>query len=389
MACPCKGKFKAIEVPSHISFAQAEGLLMVFPGEERLIQKVFMESPTPSHPPLTTDQKCTYSDAGLTPEAKHVMSPPQAPSQEPVAKLAPTPPPPPPVDIVEDTKLPKLFGSISVEEFKNMIGEYCSMFTIMDSVSQNKEAFNFVLPGTDMVLGPWFALRLEGLIPRFKKEKSILPPPHTPADVVTSPEVDKSAPSSELAKVKPAPPPKKEMKGAPGKPVTALHFPLPLPSSQWAPASKDAPPVSVTKHMWHKQGKHTTHGPLCHGIHLMPPMESGISATSFTPAVIDSLNKHIGEDLHGDLCLTLAHVALWGILLQSTHTPTSQEISFMLKHIQKIFPSQNGNHIAQTQISLTSYLKVINVHAIGSNCKMWCKETAELFKQRLKLSPTG
>jgi hypothetical protein len=58
MAHPYKEKSKAIEVPPHVSFSQAEALLTVFPGEERLIQEVLMEPPLPSpHPPLTTGQK--------------------------------------------------------------------------------------------------------------------------------------------------------------------------------------------------------------------------------------------------------------------------------------------------------------------------------------------
>jgi hypothetical protein len=41
------------------------------------------------------------------------------------------------------------------------------------------------------------------------------------------------------------------------------------------------------------------------------------------------------------------------------------------------------------QVSSTSYLKVLNVHAVGSDRKTWCQETQELFRQGLKLSPAG
>jgi hypothetical protein len=41
------------------------------------------------------------------------------------------------------------------------------------------------------------------------------------------------------------------------------------------------------------------------------------------------------------------------------------------------------------QVSLTFYLKVLDIHTIGNNCKMWSQETAELFKKGLKLSPAG
>jgi hypothetical protein len=147
--------------------------------------------------------------------------------------------------MVEDVKLPELFGRISVNKFKSVL---------MSDISQDKEAFNFVLPGTTYVLGPWFALKLEELISKFKKEESapLLPASPIPADVVTLPEVNKSAPLSEPKKAKSAPPPKKGTKGAPGKPVAVPHPPPPLPSSQWVLASKDAPPVSVAKCMWCK-----------------------------------------------------------------------------------------------------------------------------------------
>jgi hypothetical protein len=85
----------------------------------------------------------------------------------------------------------------------------------------------------------------------------------------------------------------------------------------------------------------------------------------------------------------LVHVAPQGIFLQSTHNPTPQEISFVLKHVRKIFSSQDSKHIAEMQVSSTSYLKVLDVHAIGNDHKTWSQETTELFKEGLKLSPAG
>jgi hypothetical protein len=35
------------------------------------------------------------------------------------------------------------------------------------------------------------------------------------------------------------------------------------------------------------------------------------------------------------------------------------------------------------------YLEVLDVHAIGNNCKTWSQETTELFKEELKLSLAG
>jgi hypothetical protein len=150
----CKGKSKAIEVPPHVSFSQAEVLLAAFPGEERLIQEVLMEPPSPSPcPPSTSGQKHTHSDAGLTPEAKHVLSPPQAPHQEPVVK---SPPPPSPclVDIVEDVKMPEIFSDASTEDFKLFLDKVIKIFRVIGNVSQDQEASTFLVLGTTVMLTP-------------------------------------------------------------------------------------------------------------------------------------------------------------------------------------------------------------------------------------------
>jgi hypothetical protein len=83
------------------------------------------------------------------------------------------------------------------------------------------------------------------------------------------------------------------------------------------------------------------------------------------------------------------HIAPRGIFLQSMCTPTPQEILFMLKHVRKIFPSQDGKHIAENQATSMLYLKVLDIHAIGNDCKTWSQETAKLFKEGLKLSLAG
>jgi hypothetical protein len=248
MAPHCKGKSKAIEVPPHISFSQVEALHEVFPGEEQAIQEVLMADslPTP-RPSSTTGQKCSQSNAGLTPDAKHVLPLP-TPSQEPVA-LPSLPPPSPPKAEELPPYIKEFFGISDKERFKNKIRSYMQMFDNIADVFKSKEAYKFILPGANnrFVLGKWLLNSLEETIAILKPAKP--PPPiKTPVEVVTSPEVDMSAPSSEPKKVKPAIPPKKDTKGAPGKPVAAPHLPLPLPSSQQAPAPKDTPPVSIAKH---------------------------------------------------------------------------------------------------------------------------------------------
>jgi hypothetical protein len=146
--------------------------------------------------------------------------------------------------------LPEIFRDMSDEEIKRWVLDLIEMCNAMEKVSLSGEAFDFILPNTTQKLGPFVAGLTAGVFNTFKKCFSTVSTP--PADVVTSPEVNKSAPSSEPLKAKPAPPPKKETKGAPGKPVAAPRLPFPLPSSQRAPAPKDAPPVSISKCTWRK-----------------------------------------------------------------------------------------------------------------------------------------
>jgi hypothetical protein len=233
-------------------FSQVEVLREALPSEEQAIQEVLMaDSPPTPRLSLTTGQKCSHSDAGLTPDAKLVLPLP-TPSQEPVAL-----PSLPPLSPLKADGLPpyiqEFFGVSDKEGFKNKIRSYMQMFDNIADVFKSKEAYDFIMPGVNdkFILGKWLLNSLEEMVTILKPVKPS-PLTDTLAEVVTSPEVDMSALPSEPVKAKPAPPPKKDTKGAPGKPVAAPHLPLPLPSSQRAPAPKDTPPVSVVKHMWCK-----------------------------------------------------------------------------------------------------------------------------------------
>jgi hypothetical protein len=154
------------------------------------------------------------------------------------------------VDVVEEVKFPVIFGDVSVTEFTNFMRRYVGMFNFIDGIFQDEEAFNFIVPSSDKVLGPWFLMKLEELVSKLKKEEPAPLPLPSPisTDVVSLPEVNKLAPLLEPEKAKSIPPPKKGTKGAPGKPVAAPCPPPPLPSSRWAPAPKDAPPILIAKH---------------------------------------------------------------------------------------------------------------------------------------------
>ncbi|KAF7761206.1 hypothetical protein Agabi119p4_10615 [Agaricus bisporus var. burnettii] len=136
----------------------------------------------------------------------------------------------------------------------------------------------------------------------------------------------------------------------------------------------------------------TVHGALRRGIRLTPPAGSNIQASSFTPEIINNLNRAIGKDLCGDLCLTVAHAAPQGVILvESTCVPTSQETAFMLKHVRRLFPVPQGSApIADAPATSTTYLKVLDVPIISDpDPKSWVNSTRAAFKKACSIFLVG
>ncbi|KAF7763801.1 hypothetical protein Agabi119p4_8338 [Agaricus bisporus var. burnettii] len=174
----------------------------------------------------------------------------------------------------------------------------------------------------------------------------------------------------------------------PGKAPTK---PLPVPSSKRAPPPKDAAPVSFrapSAPRKRRQGKHTSHGASRRAIILTPPADSPVTAASFTPEVINNLNRLLKSDVKSDVILTHATVEGNGICIAASRVPSPSEIAFVLKHVRRIFPSPNVP-IGHSPITSTSYLKIVDIPHVPASSKEWALKQHEAFISALNKSPVG
>ncbi|KAF7761802.1 hypothetical protein Agabi119p4_9794 [Agaricus bisporus var. burnettii] len=195
-----------------------------------------------------------------------------------------------------------------------------------------------------------------------------------PRDAQPPADSSKSKPPKKKVRVDPAPsnvtppataPPMQvdEPAAPPSASGKAPTTPLPIPSSKRAPPPSSAPSVSFrapSAPRKRRQGKHTAHGASRRAIILTPPADSPVTAASFTPEVINSLNQLIKKDIKSDVVLTHASVEGNGICIAASRVPSPSEIAFVLKHVRRIFPSPNVP-IAHSPITSTSYLKIVDI----------------------------
>ncbi|KAF7759976.1 hypothetical protein Agabi119p4_11671 [Agaricus bisporus var. burnettii] len=163
--------------------------------------------------------------------------------------------------------------------------------------------------------------------------------------------------------------------------------PLPIPSSKRASTPKDAPPVAFrapSAPRKRRQGKHTAHGASRCAIILTPPADSPVTAASFTPEVINNLNRL----LKSDVILTHASVEGNGICIAASCVPSPAEIAFVLKHVRRIFLSPNIP-IGHSPITSTSYLKIVDIPHVPASSKEWALKQHEAFTSALNKSPVG
>ncbi|KAF7759975.1 hypothetical protein Agabi119p4_11670 [Agaricus bisporus var. burnettii] len=167
--------------------------------------------------------------------------------------------------------------------------------------------------------------------------------------------------------------------------------PLPVPSSKRSPPPKDAAPVTFrapSAPRKRRQGKHTSHGASRRAIILTPPADSLVTAASFTPEVINNLNRLLKSDVKSDIILTHASVEGNGICIAASRVPSPSEIAFVLKHVRRIFPSPNIP-IGHSPITSTSYLKIVDIPHVPASSKEWAHKQHEAFTSALNKSPVG
>ncbi|KAF7762583.1 hypothetical protein Agabi119p4_9176 [Agaricus bisporus var. burnettii] len=167
--------------------------------------------------------------------------------------------------------------------------------------------------------------------------------------------------------------------------------PLPIPSSKRAPLPSNAAPVSFrapSAPRKRRQGKHTSHGASRRAIILTPPADSPVTAASFTPEVINNLNRLLKNDVKSDVILTHASVEGNGICIAASRVPSPAEVAFVLKHVRRIFPSPN-TPIGHSPITSTSYLKVVDIPHVPASSKEWALKQHDAFMSALNKSPVG
>ncbi|KAF7761135.1 hypothetical protein Agabi119p4_10544 [Agaricus bisporus var. burnettii] len=207
-----------------------------------------------------------------------------------------------------------------------------------------------------------------------KKKVRVEPAPSDVTPPATAPPMQVDEPAAPLS--------------ASGKaPIT----PLPIPSSKRAPPPSSAPSVSFrapSAPRKRRQGKHTAHGASRRAIILTPPADSPVTVASFTPEVINNLNQLLKKDIKSDVILTHASVEGNGICIAASRVPSPAEISFVLKHIRRIFPSPNAP-IGHSPITSTSYLKIVDIPHVPASSKEWASKQHEAFMSALNKSPVG
>ncbi|EKM74115.1 hypothetical protein AGABI1DRAFT_133618 [Agaricus bisporus var. burnettii JB137-S8] len=137
-----------------------------------------------------------------------------------------------------------------------------------------------------------------------------------------------------------------------------------------------------------RQGKHTAHGASRRGIILTPPAGSSVTAESFSPGVLNSLNQVLRSDVKSNVTLTHATVEGNGIFLAASRVPTAAEIQFVLKHVRRTFPNKT-TPIVHSPATLTSYLKIVDIPHVPASPKEWATKQHEAFMYALDKSPVG
>ncbi|XP_006455811.1 hypothetical protein AGABI2DRAFT_121727 [Agaricus bisporus var. bisporus H97] len=224
-----------------------------------------------------------------------------------------------------------------------------------------------------------------------------------PQDTPPPAESSKAKPPKKKVRVEPAPPSDitpsataplmevDEPAAPPSASGKAPTKPLPIPSSKRAPPPSSTPSVSFrapSAPRKRRQGKHTAHGASRRAIILTPPTDSPVTAASFTPEVINNLNRLLKSDVKSDVILTHASVEGNGICIAASRVPSPAEIAFVLKHVRRIFPSPNVP-IGHSPITSTSYLKIVDIPHVPASPKEWALKQHEAFTNALNKSPVG
>jgi hypothetical protein len=147
----------------------------------------------------------------------------------------------------------------------------------------------------------------------------------------------------------------------------------------------------VLKHNKHHKGRkrHTNHGLSHCGVQLTPLAGSNIRAIDITPDMLRDINKHLKDNIASDIILEYSMDVKVGIFISATRIPSASETTCMIKHVHRLVTIPGILPIQSTAITLTTYLKVIDVPHIPAKPRVWLTTQRATFTTALCSSPIG
>jgi hypothetical protein len=96
-----------------------------------------------------------------------------------------------------------------------------------------------------------------------------------------------------------------------------------------------------------------------------------IRAVDIMPAMLRDINIHLKDDVSSDIILEHSMDIKAGIFIAASRVPTSSETACILKHVRRLVTVSGVMPIQATPVTLTSFLKVIDVPHISAEPKVW------------------
>jgi hypothetical protein len=107
------------------------------------------------------------------------------------------------------------------------------------------------------------------------------------------------------------------------------------------------------------------------------------------PDMLRDINKHLLEDVASDIVLEYPMDIKTSIFIAAARVPTSSKVACALKHIRRLITIPGVIPIKSKAITLTSFLKVINVPHIPAKPRVWLTTQRSAFVSALHSSLVG
>ncbi|KAF7761765.1 hypothetical protein Agabi119p4_9757 [Agaricus bisporus var. burnettii] len=105
--------------------------------------------------------------------------------------------------------------------------------------------------------------------------------------------------------------------------------------------------------------------------------------------MLAKINTHLQNDVKSDVILEHAEDSGSSIFIAASRVPNASETACVLKHIWRLITVAGVVPIKSTPVTLTSYLKVIDVLMIPAEPKVWQNVQCTAFTNALTISPVG